>query len=129
MSIKSWKLEFFNIPLNKTNKHNCVDHGIKKWTGLSKKNLLKHKLIKKDNILKDEEGNEFKIGWESCALCYNYYDKKVSNSCYKCPLSKGGKPTDPRKIGCNHVYNQFRHKGRSTLMLQRLKVVKRKENG
>lgn len=90
MSLKTWKKEFYSRPLKKFTKIQAIEHSLKKWTGLSKKNIQKHGLFLKNyTSLRDAENLSINIDCESCALCVKYlkdWDGSVISKCEQCPL-------------------------------------------
>lgn len=40
------------------------------------------------------------IGWQSCALCYTYYDDEADEPCHQCPYAR-------KYIGCNERASKF----------------------
>jgi hypothetical protein len=97
MSIKTWMKEFYPVPastfnrteIEKTNKQKtlkAVKHSLKKWQGLTEKNLTKHGCVYNTNIYRVEDStrtNQFSIDSGSCALCFYFY-----NICEDCILFK-----------------------------------------
>lgn len=89
MSIESWKKEFYPVSvkdfdvINKSDSE-LVDHCLRKWEGLTKENLEKHKLTKRNIYICDKNGDvpAFKSDATSCALCEKYDD-----DCSSCPLA------------------------------------------
>ena len=88
MSLATWKKEFYPTSASRCSKKNALVHTIRKWTGLLKKNLRKHKCKIYGICLcssNDEVG--LIIGNTSCALCEHYIENN-NDICYKCPLQR-----------------------------------------
>lgn len=86
MSIETWKQEFYPVPASEATSdvHTALDHSIRKWTGLLKKNLKKHGLTA--SWPRIWEGRKsFPITTDTCALCHLYHD-----ACDLCPLGGCG---------------------------------------
>ena len=94
MSIQTWLDEFMpKKPTKRMTKRQAVEHSLRKWEGLTKKNLKKHGVSVGWKKIRDDEWNEFGINDESCALCIKY---RKNENCGKCPLAQtlGGKSCD-----------------------------------
>lgn len=74
MSISSWKNEFYQGRVSKAaaSLNGALEHSIRKWTGLSAANLVKHGLIKdpmqRDVIINPATGASFEVSADQCAL-------------------------------------------------------------
>jgi hypothetical protein len=102
MSIRTWKKEFYPIDADETTKAKAIEHSLKKWIGLRKANLEKHRLQQGQFLgasygtLVSASGPVFTVDSRSCSLCFHYLDKEVSISgddsddtpCTTCPLYK-----------------------------------------
>ena len=107
MSLKTWKKEFYNVDASKfTNKRQsknntikAIEHSLKKWQGLTKKNLDKHGLYKTLYEIVDREyyENEDNFGNvngvlgitdDSCALCQIFNIDSLKDGCKNCPINK-----------------------------------------
>ena len=126
MSLETWREEFYPVePSKKMTKRQAVEHSLKKWQGLSKGNLNKHKVYKEYSYIK-YENDDFRIDGFSCALCYKYLDYSLSSpdDCKKCPLFKTlGHPCD-KDMNLNVVgspYNIWRNTGNPRPMIKALK--------
>lgn len=89
MSMDSWKKEFYPVEASLCSHENAVQHSLRKWGGLLKKNMKKHGLLVDDfSTIADCDGNTFDIDDSSCALCLLYYRHNVvdSEKCAACPL-------------------------------------------
>lgn len=88
-----WLEEFYPIPaadLKKASDEECLNHSIRKWSGLLKKNLKKHK-VKFSNYAVEGDSFKLHIAGNTCALCKKHF--KVDNIksgkillCETCPL-------------------------------------------
>jgi hypothetical protein len=94
MTMQSWRSEFYPVPSRKmNNKEEAIFHSIKKWEGLTKENLEKHKVMKAGNLhVIHYYTTDFNIDTNSCALCALYLDElNHDNPCSNCPLYQSGK--------------------------------------
>ena len=97
MSIETWKKEFYPVPAHRRmTDGQAVAHSLKKWSGLTKKNLDKHKLMIAESyitssIIEDSGlfSKSLEIASRTCALC-------LKGPCsMKCPLHRHlGHPCD-----------------------------------
>lgn len=105
MGIKTWMKEFYPVPAstfqresNKTDNKEvlkAVKHSLKKWEGLTAKNLAKHNCNYALDVCRVEDrsrNNQFGIDCDTCALCFYYH-----NDCRDCILFK------IRKCGCDEL--------------------------
>ena len=89
MSIKTWKEEFLSdIEESSKSELSAIEHGIKKYKGLSKKNLIKHnvslQLYEKTKHYYLSDGIDYMyFGVTTCALC----KRNWHNGCDNCTLS------------------------------------------
>lgn len=90
MSAKTWLKEFYPKPANKTKKSEAVQRSIKKWEGLQKTHLKRHKVYHCDGTVIDEVSDigVIEVDAESCSLCFHYFKACNKNSCRTCPLYK-----------------------------------------
>ena len=127
MSIQSWKEEFYNEPAESVSAEDAVDHCIKKWTGLLKKNLKKHKAEQTASYsIKDEHQYEEVATSGDCALCHHYQE----DYCEECPLyiSRGNVKCFYRKEGEDmSPYNAYCHAGDARPMVAALRRAKKFE--
>lgn len=119
MSITSWKKEFCP-PISKTTPETALDHSIKKWKGLSKKNITKHKLNLINGTLFYGK-RKLEITEENCALCH-HFKMDSSPMCGRCPIYKNLATT------CILDFEEFRDYGNSKPLLQLLKLVKKHQS-
>ena len=97
MSLITWKKEFYSKkPSKRMSTLEAIKHSLKKWKGLTQKNLKKHKVLKPDQEIyivdiKTEFYNTFNITDESCSLCIKFrrkFFKYEFHECENCPLYK-----------------------------------------
>lgn len=103
MSLQTWKEEFYpEKPRKSMTEKQAIEHSIRKWEGLRKTNLKKHKILLYHSVhFIEDENDGMYIESESCALCkkYLHLDKYEANPCEECPLYKSlGKPCDQFKL-------------------------------
>ena len=115
MSLQSWKEEFYLIEADKVPKSKALAHSLKKWLGLTEKNLKKHHLTKHGSRIIDERNCiDFIIASSTCALCYHWFTERIEDvpRCKKCPLTKANKgmPCDDETGNCSPyhygIYNE-----------------------
>jgi hypothetical protein len=96
MSIKTWMKEFYPVEASAFKRETkntsekevlkAIKHSLKKWKGLTQKNLEKHYCHYSTYICRVEDEsrtNQFSIDCDSCALCFYYH-----NVCEGCILFK-----------------------------------------
>lgn len=93
MSISSWIKEFYRVPADEVKPENAAAHSLRKWTGLLKSNLKKHKLgHNSGNYLFNHSYSSgdgkavFEVSYDTCALCQNAKDAYGTVVCHTCPL-------------------------------------------
>lgn len=133
MSLKSWKREFYRVDADSVEaKKNPIKHSIKKWEGLLKKNLKKHKLRFEFGAIwygDDIDTTEvYEASIDTCALCQCYsvgvgtciacplYQVRGNVHCYSC---------NPRED--NDPYGTFLDYGDARLMLMWLRRAEKME--
>lgn len=132
MSVKTWKTEFYPVRAQDTTEENAIEHSIKKWTGLLKKNLKKHNVVKNinensRNMLEDKVQTEvsfrFYVDASTCALCRHW---EKFEGCFECPLKLMlGHRCDVAGLrGRNSLYGMFLD-GNARPMLNALKKLAR----
>lgn len=102
MSLASWKKEFYPKSANQTKRGiDAISHSLKKWSGLTKANLRKHKVIIRNGAVVDpsKDFSDLYIDADTCSLCRVYYShswQPDKDSCAACPLyiALGGKSCD-----------------------------------
>lgn len=100
MSVVTWKAEFYPVEAEDAARgaepQQAMEHSLLKWIGLTKSNLEKHGLFKKNNwtVLWDGDG-QFVVSTDTCALCLRYHfslakslNNTPRNPCADCPLVK-----------------------------------------
>lgn len=122
MSLKTWKNEFYSLPIyaliNPTDLE-CVNHSILKWSGALPENLKKHKVSYEDHEVYESSPSStaFYFGGTTCALCNIYFEDKDENECYSedkaeyCPIVRLlGRPCDRKdnstKPPTESIYDQ-----------------------
>jgi hypothetical protein len=88
MSLETWKKEFYPTDAEESGALEATLHSLRKWEGLTKRQLAKHKLrkVKEDFRVPEicEEAGvadgEFTIGYDTCSLCLSF------DGCEGCPL-------------------------------------------
>lgn len=142
MSIESWRKEFYPVSAQtavrrRYPKIKLIEHSLKKWEGLYKKNLAKHDCCYRAGYVRPysvDSGLEWNpksvsITAESCSLCEKYYKADEANSCRTCPLYEtvGDK-------ACNNSrplsdYGHFQDTGDPRRMINSLRKALKRENG
>lgn len=102
MSVQTWKKEFYpSTAIHGKSKAALIAASLKKWIGLRKNNLRKHKLRKESTVLMGEdmrwEDEDFDVCSENCHLCQKYYNEQLQDredECVDCPIFRhtGGRP-------------------------------------
>lgn len=120
MSLKSWREEFYPVSAACVEgRNNCLQHSIKKWDGLTKDNLDKHRCsIRKAGghlMIYDvyQLGDSMSMAF-SCALCQEYLDRETQSDphpCHKCPLYqfRNGVPCDDASENDIEGLSPFQH--------------------
>ena len=135
MSIKSWKNEFYPIAASRVAKKNALAHSLKKWKGLTRENLVKHKLMYCHRYI--HEGKSFRftkpfmeIDGGSCACCHHWIGKSRSGAfnifCQECPLLKarGGFRCDQSTdYNGDDPYGAFINNGNPNPMIKLIKLA------
>lgn len=69
-NLLDWIKEFYpEDPDAEWSDEKCVEHALRKWTGLRPETLAKYGLAKAHHSIYDEKGNRFIIDNETCACC------------------------------------------------------------
>lgn len=97
MSLISWKAEFYPVQAVLSILAGVpLEHSIRKWEGLLKRNLLKHGVTRVSESIRITDGNDsFAITKDTCALCMLY------QNCDPCPITKFAGTT------CLHVLSAY----------------------
>lgn len=96
MTVESWKEEFYPIEADRCPKEEAIQHSLRKWSGLTENNLLKHE-VKVDGAraiaggayvlpmnANGLRGNHYvEIDSRSCSLCHHYNQ----GDCSACPIT------------------------------------------
>lgn len=85
MSIETWKQEFFEADFQQ--ERQC-QQSLKKWIGLRKENLEKHKCAREWNTILDVQRKGIRITAGTCSLCHFNYETDELDECEGCPLYK-----------------------------------------
>lgn len=90
--IESWKKEFYHIPARKAagDDLTAVEHSLKKWMGLRKENLDKHKVAQRGKTIFSID-DELRVSNKTCALCIGHLQEQEDvrqSPCASCPLYK-----------------------------------------
>ena len=100
-----------------------MERDLRKWRGLTKKNLEKHGVIQRHRLI--QAGSEsFTIGGGTCGLCVRYKAK-----CKRCPLSivRGGANCDQKRgredATPYHMFIIFKSPQRMLYWLRRAKEM------
>lgn len=104
MSLKTWKAEFYQTEAKNCPRSKAAEHSLRKWIGLKKENLKKHKvkvgligvIDERYNFLSLNR-NTLIIDKNTCALCKHFLSSL--SGCEKCPLAiiRGGVPCDENR--------------------------------
>lgn len=128
MSVKSWKAEFYPSPPNeKATWRECLEHSIRKWTGLLPDNMAKHAVWAENAVITDVDSYRLGIDASSCALCqkgiYLHLDEGM---CTDCPLYAylGKRRCDDDAQGIS-PYSAFCDSGDAQPMLDALKAARK----
>lgn len=122
MTLSSWKKEFYRVEADAVPEEKALAHSIRKWTGLLKTNLKKHKLARQGYRLTDCNGKTFDVDSETCSLCEHYYD--TMDDCAACPLAvvRGDIPCTRRRFDEDESpYDAFCYTSDARPMLRWLK--------
>ena len=91
MSLKTWKAEYYPTEAYEAtdNDLQAALHSLKKWEGLTPRNLAEHGGVASDGEL-IFKGDEFELSDENCALCQRSELEfgQQDGYCAKCPLWK-----------------------------------------
>ncbi len=125
MSLASWQKEFYKKPADQCRVVEALEHSIRKWRGLTKASLKRHRLFRVGHVIHGflEEGGKFLNGTQSCALCQIYYD----GGCYSCPLCKvrGDTPCYYGEEPSRSPYDVWVNTGNSWPMLKWLRRARK----
>lgn len=88
MSLSAWIKKYYSVKADSpdlaTDKQR-LQHSLRKWIGLRRGILKRHRLTVVSATVHDSKGNTFVISSGTCALC----EEHLSNTgCGKCPLVK-----------------------------------------
>lgn len=124
MSFSSWKREFYPKKSDTVkSEKEAIKHSLRKWQGLTKQNLKKHKITLSAGIPSlyppyiETKTDSFFIDYTSCSLCYWSFDH-LTKDCDECPL---GKIIGDSCGGKKGPYAYFTKTNDPTLMINALK--------
>lgn len=133
MSLKTWKAEFCPVPASKVGKKDAVAHSLRKWKGLTERNLKKHGVeYDLDRRAVIGEDGSFPISADTCALCEVYFlfgkgivapgvRRCAEEPCSACPLCKSlGEACDAEGM----PYYEFVDDGDPNPMIKALEAIK-----
>lgn len=131
MSMRTWKKEFYPIHAREAT-HSTLEalqHSLRKWEGLTEKNLEKHGLFRYGAIVHEIKGEDsFRINDHTCALCHLFLVVPTlgEHQCMGCPLYElRGYPCDR---GEKAPYFEFIEDDRIEPMINLLKLAIRHIN-
>jgi len=131
MSLATWKKEFYPIPARKVKKAEALAHSLRKWQGLTKAALKRHRLIRDSyGIFGEDRG--FYIDSDTCALCRFWIDSGGLGYCAKCPLAivRDGVRCDREMAGEELApWNAFEETGDARPMISWLKKAIKAQDG
>lgn len=99
MSIETWRTEFYPeeavaVAL-RGNDIECIEHSIRKWSGVSPENLQKHNVYVRGFRIeaRDEDASwsHLPMASETCALCHLAdirLNEEQGDECSQCPIVK-----------------------------------------
>ena len=110
MSIATWSKKFIGSMEEAVKSERAsIEHGLRKWKGLRKRNLNRHKVYLESTSVKSVDGGfPILICSENCALCKRYYRRFNAITCIECSLFKVNKES-PCDGGPESPYNIFAH--------------------
>ena len=76
MSKETWLAEHYAIPAKGVLAKDALAHSIKKWEGLTQRELAHHGL----------EQPPIAVDGSTCALCHHFYETRADEDCDDCPI-------------------------------------------
>ena len=76
MSKETWLAEHYAIPAKGVLAKDALAHSIKKWEGLTQRELAHHGL----------EQPPIAVDGSTCALCHHFYKTRAGEDCDDCPI-------------------------------------------
>lgn len=76
MSKETWLAEHYPLPAKLVPAKDAVAHSIRKWEGLTRRELAHHGL----------EQPPIVVDGSTCALCYHFYEHETAEDCTDCPI-------------------------------------------
>jgi hypothetical protein len=112
MSLETWKKEFYPVTAKQAARSTILQsllHSLRKWRGLTQRNLKRHGLRLVGHTIIDGEHNNLKrfhINAETCGLCHKFYEGFGHTRCSRCPLAilRRGHACD---YNCRSPYHVF----------------------
>src|SRR3990167_2262375 len=95
MSLATWKRVYYPVPASKaaSSDREAVAHSLRKWRGLRKAALQRHKVTRFGAVVIDASAGSLTINDRTCALCQRYVVRQ--GYCSGCPLERVlGHPCD-----------------------------------
>lgn len=132
IGLEAWKKEYYPTSASKCKtQFEAVEHSMRKWEGLLKKNLKRFGLLKDGRRILEiprVDGGIFNVDVETCALCC--VSKYTRYGCGRCPLYdvRGGVECD-RPGDCDRSqispHFEFVKYGNASSMLRWLRKTKK----
>ncbi len=76
MSKETWLAEHYPIPAKHVLAKDALAHSIRKWEGLTRRELAHHGL----------EQPPISVDGGTCALCHHFYETEADEDCDDCPI-------------------------------------------
>lgn len=128
MSLQSWKKEFYPVSASRVADKDALAHSLRKWQGLTRAALRKHKLVRCGDSIGEKEPDEyFPIDSSTCALCEAFHEElpgEAIRSCGSCPLV-GLSEQEEGGSGCTKEYLAWSDNHRLAPMLALLRKAMR----
>lgn len=86
MSLESWKAEFYPVDAKDVSEADALAHSLKKWEGLRKENLERHRGKHNEHRHIEFEDGIFMVNDGTCACCVHWDED--DDGCPGCPLSQ-----------------------------------------
>jgi hypothetical protein len=117
MSLQTWKDEFYPVPATDygSTRLEAIQHSLRKWTGVLKKNLKKHGVNTCHLILSSK----------TCSLCIMYHERLA---CEGCPLNIDGSKCYESSLDSKpRGYKIYYRTGDARPLIRELKAALKKE--
>lgn len=121
MTLRTWKKEFYPVDAaHPMTERQAIQHSLKKWEGLLKINLKKHKMEDIGSFVSDSKGYYFEVDSSTCSLCEKYFHKV--GTCEGCPLYKSlGSRKCHSWLTLNSPYSEWLNNGDPKPMIRALR--------